>query len=133
MLNYVEYKNLCAAGMAGIAAASKHTIESNMVLSASVMSEIASMSIEATGLSDRLTDVVSSRGYLGFLIMVSRFPDLFYMDRGFWLDYHLACRDLTIMTLEGADKETIELTEASPEYVMVTLFIENPSTVIKRV
>lgn len=131
MFNYQEYKQLQELSLAGMKAAIAESNESGIVPEMNLAGTMMATIVEALGWEDRLADFNSVKGFLGFMLMVSRFPNEFNEDKAFWVEVHVVGCQLMDMMVQGQDPELVEIIMSDPDVVMGKRFIVNSAIVIK--
>lgn len=131
MFNYQEYKALQEVVVAGMLAAINHSEETSLIPDDTIAMQLATAAVDACGFTDRLVDLNSAKGFLGFMVMVGHYPEEFSADRDFWVRVHSVGKRLLDIMVSGSDPELVEIVMADPDVVMAVQFIINPNLIIK--
>lgn len=131
-LSYTEYKNFQELVLAGMRVAVE-AAEGDGVVDFDIMlvPEVAAKAAEACGLQDRPADINSTKGFLGFMMMVSSYPEEFSADRDFWVECHVMGMRAFELIATSMPEKFVEVAHADPDVVMAKRFIVNPEMLIK--
>lgn len=130
-LSYTEYKELNGIALESIKAMLESYEQTGLQPSIEQVSMIEYESYRHSGLEDRMADVMSTRGFLGFIMMVNTHPGEFYKDIDFWVECHLIGIRVLEAVSAGQDQEMVDILLSVPDVVMSKRFVINPSSIIK--
>lgn len=81
------------------------------------------------GFQNRQVDVSSCRGFLGFMMMVAKYPEKFKKDIKFWVWVMKSKTDMHELVLKTMQPERRAKSLVSPNHVMAKKFLENPNSI----
>ncbi|CAL9982270.1 hypothetical protein VPHD148_0247 [Vibrio phage D148] len=130
-LSYAEYKNMNMEALSIVRVMLTEVEHHGVQPTVEDLSAIEQMSYERAGLTERPADIVSSKGFLGFMMMVSTYPEEFAADIDFWVDCQIIAMQVVDMLSAGQDSDMVSVVQAQPDVVMAKRFILNPTSIIK--
>lgn len=132
-LSYEEYKELNSIGLAAAKAAVDTYNNEGAVIDMMTAQVINERAISACSFwaEDRVGDMISVKGFLGFMMMVQSYPEEFAEDKQFWVECYATCTALLDAMAAGEDPLVHTVITNDPEYVMGRRFVINPNSIIR--
>ena len=131
MFNYTEYKTLHMAVTAGLEAAIVIHESGNGGLTLETPGEISVAAIEACNFTDRMADVMGTKGFLGFMRMIDEYPVEFKEDLDEWVRVHTVSKRCIDILLSEGDEDIAPIVRSDVDVVYTLRFIINPTRFIK--